>query len=346
MEEFEHFAPTLQKDLFENAKNLGLLPDPEYGGGHIHIGLESAFENDDLLFRNFMVDFFNHPEIASGIWKEDLLNAPHLTKLPNEKINRFIELVETFDNGKLNLWDLLWAITNEVYDVNLAPKSWSEDASPDKYQAFNIRRIVGSFAKEEKTAEIRCSKAQNDAFEFLAQIKLLQNRINYLRQLGHPIRPVILKNLSPQQKVDNYFDYITESGGNWRMYKELLHSEYKHLTPEHARNGTLWKNEMLKKLAQTNIEWTEIYRELKGVDIISEDVLEVTTIALKNAKIETIEYQELSTIFNYGHWKNDSLGKNIVNMTEKKLENYNAFPRKIIRSCLGALMNLIWPVSK
>ena len=64
------------------------------GGGHINIGFASAFEGDALLLRNFIVDFANHPEMATGIFLHDWQNAKPIAGLSIEERKTFQNAVQ------------------------------------------------------------------------------------------------------------------------------------------------------------------------------------------------------------------------------------------------------------
>lgn len=66
------------QEIYELAKSVGLRPpvkDGFWNGGHIHIDLDQAFGGDPQKFKNFIIDFWSHGELARGILVDDPFNA-------------------------------------------------------------------------------------------------------------------------------------------------------------------------------------------------------------------------------------------------------------------------------
>ncbi|RYZ69860.1 MAG: hypothetical protein EOP09_06945, partial [Proteobacteria bacterium] len=88
--QIENRLERIQKHIFDAAKAVGLDPaskvmGTEWAGSHIHVGATSALGEGReavLALRNFMVDFSNHPELATGVFTNDHSNAPPIAELP------------------------------------------------------------------------------------------------------------------------------------------------------------------------------------------------------------------------------------------------------------------------
>jgi len=169
-EEYLKYKEILERDIFEVARQVGMEPSEiGVGGGHIHIGATSALDKDARLFRNFLVDFVNHPEIATGILANDHYNAPPVMALNDKQIEEFKKTINRFDNGDIKT---IFALAKELQDKVYfeTPTGWDP---PKKYQAFNVTRIVNNRTPvEEKTIEIRAIRPQQSIDDFIRQITL------------------------------------------------------------------------------------------------------------------------------------------------------------------------------
>jgi hypothetical protein len=91
VEQLEKYKQRIQEDIFGSAEKTGLSVTDitkvfghGWAAGHIHIGASSAFDGNAQLFRNFLVDYVNHPELGTGLFSNDWSNAPPLTALPKK----------------------------------------------------------------------------------------------------------------------------------------------------------------------------------------------------------------------------------------------------------------------
>ena len=88
----------VEQDIFEVAKEIGLTPAEQVGNGAISFDRQSTFGDDALLFRNFMVDQANHPELAQGVLGNKG-TAPPMAALPAGNKKAFVKAIECFDRG-------------------------------------------------------------------------------------------------------------------------------------------------------------------------------------------------------------------------------------------------------
>jgi hypothetical protein len=223
----------IQADIFDTAFKSDLFPasrflGQKWAGSHIHVGAISAFgknESSVRLLKNFMVDFTNHPELALGIFTEDLVNAPPLHKLPREQQENFKKIIHDVESGKINsIHDFAKKIRKTVYNVtihNLAPTT--------KYQAFNINRIDPAYFKDnEQTFELRAMRGQDSALDFLIEVKLINSRLNYLKNKNEIVqlqRPLFF--MSDFEKTEAFFNYVTETGLDFEPYEKFLSTSQK-----------------------------------------------------------------------------------------------------------------------
>ena len=96
-ERYRQLEPRIREFIFKSANKVDLAPHPNLGGGHIHMGLLSAFDNNQLLFRNYVVDTMNHPELAMGIFSKDYINSPPVAILGEEAKKEMKAVLAEFD---------------------------------------------------------------------------------------------------------------------------------------------------------------------------------------------------------------------------------------------------------
>ncbi|MDR3606537.1 MAG: hypothetical protein P4M08_04050 [Oligoflexia bacterium] len=227
LEELERHRDRIQTDIFGSAEKAGLQDASKifgsgWAGGHIHVGASSALDGDARLFRNFLVDSANHAELGAGIFSNDWSNAPPIAALPEKNQANFLKIVQDFDQDKIRgIKALAQKISSEVYDTTVDKKI----APPQKYQAFNVTRIVnGEFGEKEQTIEIRAMRPQASADEFIDETRLIQMRLEFLRAHPDPI-PVKLVNprtLNNSEIVTRFYKYVVETGLPFEPYAKYL----------------------------------------------------------------------------------------------------------------------------
>jgi hypothetical protein len=244
----------IQTDIFGVAKTLGLKAGFKGSGGHIHIGAESAFGGDANLFRNFLVDFINHSELANGILENDHSNAPPLQSLTPEQKRGFLEVIKDFDEGRRKtIHDIAEGLISQVY-YESTEETW---APAEKFHAINVVRIfeILIFNKSERTVEVRCLRGQSNVDELIAEAELFEARLNYLKKLPGPLQVTWGPAASDKQGLLNaFYRYVTESGLKWETYQKLLPKKFQAIRPNRAVSSTASKDTKQK---------TEIKREAR-----------------------------------------------------------------------------------
>ncbi len=211
----------IKKDLYINAESIDLRPHSIDGGGHIHIDLKSAFNDDSKKFRNFVVDFYNHKELSQGILGKCRNNSPHICDLPERNNDDFKAVINKFDNAGGAISDLTAAIHSNVY----TGAKWGP---VEKYQALNLTRVVEKdLPIEDRTIEIRAIRPQGSPEALLLQARLFEERINFLnKQTGAiPIKDN-MDTYTPRQKFIYFKNYVEETGLKWADYAGLIPNEY------------------------------------------------------------------------------------------------------------------------
>lgn len=231
--QYKKYKNIIQSDLFDSAASLGMFSDKDVGGGHIHIGMKSAFDGDAVLFRNFVADYANHGELNSGIMDNDRAKAPILDDLNRNQRKAFKELLFDFDNGKAKVKTIKGfakSLEKEVYYKT--PMGWDPSF---KYQALNVHRVYGDeFSEAARTVEIRAQAAQKTFEDYLKQIQLYEKRIKFLS--SKETKRIIYLDEGPEltgrDKVEQFYAYVTESGLDWNDYKYMLPKRLQSMEPQ------------------------------------------------------------------------------------------------------------------
>lgn len=242
---FSQHSGLFQKLIWDSAKKIGLNPHSRVGGGHIHLEIKSFFGEDRNLFRNFLVDLANHPELFLGALGFDLLNAPPVAVLFGKQKQNFEGILAEFDKGSMNINKLMAQINSEVYNETFYDHYPHQQHNPEKYQAVNLLH--------DKTIELRGINPQQSAHIHFLLLQLFEARIEYLKkQTGlipykkkdyssmvnsHTVRGMEFHSSS----IDPIFieqkarSYIQESGLKWSDYSDLV---LKNLSTVRAQNSS------------------------------------------------------------------------------------------------------------
>jgi hypothetical protein len=238
LKELSKRKPFLKKYIFDSFKEAGLEPQLFAGAGHMHLSNPKLF-SDALFFRNFIVDFFNHPGLASGALNDDKTNSIAFAALPERNKKIFREIIADFDKELPTLKkkdepaavrELASRILNEAYDVrgkddpvfNKSFQGW--DSRPDKNHALNIRNVFDSYVDgKAQTLEIRCIRPEASEEAVVALAALFQNRLSLIEQLKAPIAVGSLAvPASPQEVLADFHRYVTGAGLKFEDYKGFV----------------------------------------------------------------------------------------------------------------------------
>lgn len=228
--EFMNRSEFLQREIFDMMKLHGLIPHEFRGGGHIHLG-NSIFQSDPQLFKDFLADYANHPELTYGIFAKSLLNSPPMASLKIDQQKKFQEIIQSFDKLSSKERTITWIkeeISEKVYTwFPLADKPRKEFASPDYFQAIRFVRLNQTF-------EVRGFRPQRSFTDFLLQTEMIQLRLHYLKAnpgVQYIPRETYDVNQPPQTQVDTFYRYITEMGGDWDRFKVLMPESLQKVNP-------------------------------------------------------------------------------------------------------------------
>ena len=230
-------AAKYQDMIWGSAAEIGLKPHSRVGGGHMHFDIATHFGDNALLFRNFVVDLINHPELYMGILSLDYLNAPPLAIQKKEQREALKALLQRFDQGKMTIKDFKSAMNSEVYFSTYMSHVGHPSYYPDKYQVGNL--------KHAETIEIRGNRPQTSFEHYMLLVELFEKRIDYLAQFKTAI-PYVEKDYSkevafktvrnmefygtlvPAEKiVEESRRFIEETGLSWSKFVPVITEEFK-----------------------------------------------------------------------------------------------------------------------
>lgn len=212
--------------VFDGARRVGLKPHVMEGQGHISLFMDvfgdASKEGDEaLLFRNFVVDMVNHPELGLGVFENNPLDAP-VVAASKEKLKAFKVMLSKYDKtieGK-TIRSFVQNI-NQVYQST--HKSSLYSATHDQGLRVNSALAEGDSAR----VELRTFRPQASFDEFLLQTTLIEKRIQYLKTLKKEI-PLKIKGTPTVSEAKVLFKkFVAETGLDWNDYKEFVPDEWR-----------------------------------------------------------------------------------------------------------------------
>jgi hypothetical protein len=241
--EWKQLAPFIQEHVFDVLISLGAKPHEREGAGHLNIGAK-YFEKKPLLFRNFVVDFYNHPGLGTVLnsLMANIDDAAYLHEM-NESFLYTKEELEA-DLKKLKKLDAKNSQTRLSTYVagESAPFSAFEQ---NKYVALRLH-ISNKVHPSHQRLEIRTLRPQQSMRDFLSAIEVYEARIHHLeKNFSAPIKP-----LPPVPVVDGwtalgeFADYLSDSGLDWKKYRNLMPEMWRNLDEKNFVRGKV-KTEMV-----------------------------------------------------------------------------------------------------
>lgn len=253
VEMYEHYKVDIQDAIFASASNLRFFPARFTGGGHINMSC-TAFRNNPLLFRNFLVDLYNHNELFLGVFGYDTNNAISWNLKDNAAA--FAQTIQAFDAG-----DYTSNFVEFVSDIDMAMntnmdrfvKIWDK-RSPDlqirepRIRGARTHMINLDNVETQNRFEIRAIRPQASVDMWVRQIRLFKKRLEYLEKMKAPIpiAPIVPMagidivnkehHLNPpvqaQAALRAFYQYVTEAGEQWQDHRDYL-------WPDWIENGEL-----------------------------------------------------------------------------------------------------------
>lgn len=232
VEEFDLYKADIQDAVFASAANIDHWPLLWRGGGHINISFDT-FKKNPQLFRNFIVDCYNHNELFMGVLGYDTHNAISWNIHPERRAS-FEKTLEQFDHGnyEFSLVQFAEDLEAALNQTTLQPKMlWgTEELRIQKEFAINFGWV------SEGRLEIRSVRPQASVDVWVRQIRLLKKRLEYLEKLNRPleiapqvaVQPIDPKlhmlepPVDPQEAMKAFYNYLTEAGEDWKDHRDYL----------------------------------------------------------------------------------------------------------------------------
>jgi len=204
-------------------ERIGLSPARHTGGGHLHFDFQAFFQEDRLLFRDFMVDYYNNQMVFEEYFGGENNNAPVIDQLPASSQENFIKIVKDFDESPFSIYEFMTRLNGEVYH-----QTFNEAYTPaNKYQAISL---IHAF-REGGTVELRSIRPyqSGESVELIAD--MFFKRRDYLKNLrkegNYPIvKSSSFKGLLPtRDRFKRVKAYLKESNLDPKKYYQLFPKE-------------------------------------------------------------------------------------------------------------------------
>jgi len=216
----------LQKDIFDTAAAVGLKVFRAWdvlNAGHVNIGFFLGSDSHRKMLKFFIIDFFNHAELAMGI----LINDPLTARMPM-KSRIFRKKLKDFLESKSPNYEELLFFLKELYSKATWHRFLSAGLSTNSHdQALNIDSLFLGSSLFERRLEIRSVRGQRNIREFILVAELFEARLNYLNTLA---QSPSLNSRKPVKKMRDkilaFKDYVTEAGLEWSKYRVLMPKRY------------------------------------------------------------------------------------------------------------------------
>lgn len=249
VDEYERYAADIQDAIFVSAANEGMFPLLYQGGGHINLDVGYFEKQPPVLLRNFLVDWWNHSELALGVFSYDTHNGISLSQATGVR-RGVARVIRQFDDGEFGsiqrtnsrtVLRFLQALNEEFHGgedpfVQLWTKNghrWVKD--------YEISFEDSTGLEGRRRIEIRSVRPQSSMDVWLRQISLIRDRIFYLKKRfgREPIAiepsyqfPAHLEKkakafklnppIDPQEALRGFYTYLTEAGHTWSDHRDYL----------------------------------------------------------------------------------------------------------------------------
>lgn len=182
---YNTYKALLNQVIFGTAKRCELYPDPNPdtgGGGHISLDVATAFQNNPVYLRNFMVLYENVVRDKTD-WRNEILvkcqdidNAPFLHEINELEVFRWN--LGMLDSSAYSMKPFVNTMQREVYrnlTATLAGMGVNPQDAPH-YQAINLENVLNPDVSQRRV-ELRRFNAQANIDELLRQLDILFNLI-------------------------------------------------------------------------------------------------------------------------------------------------------------------------
>ncbi len=189
--------------LFRPVGRSGLIPAWLNGGGQIHMDIESAFQNDAQLVRDFVAFYFNH----SGFFFGAMSKKPMRVPMPSYLVEAVQRVLREFDAGAHStVPELLQALYDAGLKKALAPLA-----------------IQFKFGRQ-GTFEFRTLRSQQSFGEMIAMMKLFRASLRYLKAHPGVVWAPHWRSRNPVTSDRDYRRMVQTVGLDWSDYRGFLSS--------------------------------------------------------------------------------------------------------------------------
>lgn len=226
----------IQQYLYDTAASVGLKPmikNSPFNGGHVNLGLNSHFKSEEdsydvLLFRNFIVDFYNHGELAMGVLLKDSISAKAVIDQP-KYLTALREIIREFDEKYLNNSRSEDRDEQHRQIVELSKKLDAFFSNKlNRKSALNFKSMAYT-DENTRRIEVRSSRAPKDSEYLFLIVNLFQSRIQALKRWTTPIPLRTEVGSTDKSKQLSVFQSYVEGSG-------LLLEDYRHiLSPDYVK---------------------------------------------------------------------------------------------------------------
>lgn len=226
IQEWEEMAPTVQRHLFDSMASVGLHPDIERGGGHIHAGAQEAFRGNPRILAAYLTDLWSELENDGGILRGHTRQAPEIHEYSLSDQKAYNQILSWVEQGRIKSDLQLASLINKLHPLN--GRMAKGGVSVWRITSDNIRRRTA-------TLETRKIRPQKDMKTFILILKLLEARLKFvLENKLEPLTPIEIRqfrvpedNLANREKqVRWFYKFVTESGLDFDDYRTLLTPDY------------------------------------------------------------------------------------------------------------------------
>ncbi len=227
--ETKTFQDQIDQLIFNVASELGL---EGARSNHLNFGTKSSgFEDNPLLFHNFLVEYWNNIFFVTGInysQEDSKWDAPHPEELDQVQRDNLMQILEKFNPSKDSIYQLSQQIFDKVYYKSTY---WGLDKGefPEKFHAIGLQSLVREEEKSWPRAEIRNSLMPRNAFELYLQFRLFTTMIEFLKKSVHsklkydvPDWHYQLYKNSSETPVIAFANFLKKLGLNWWDYRFMI----------------------------------------------------------------------------------------------------------------------------
>lgn len=221
-EQYASLESFIQENIYDVARReLALVPKDDTDG-HSNLDIASNFDYVQE-YAVFLLDQINHPEWALGLLGHDLHNAPPLVLQDQAQLDRFYELIDEVNSGKITSIAKFNDLMNKKVYYKTAGFN-STSTSNLRYQAVSTR--------DAHRVELRYTATRSSFHLVLLNYEFLLRRIAYLKT--QPSKLKVYKKLRvadfkkadgilEPEKISRFSFCIREMGENIEKYLPLIY---------------------------------------------------------------------------------------------------------------------------